>query len=192
MALINPHEASDLYLFDCSMYTVVKEEYANKYETRLLLSFKIPFELNEIYFGSKLTYRVLAAATNCLKSDIETYIESLLMNIKTNIDQTHEKLAKMPKRRHFLRFLVPIKDESERVRGEYYGLLAKESIIKEMINTIGYENRVLKANVRNAHVLISVDPLRHEFHGLILNKHVKLNAYRKLIDIPLLLKTLGY
>ncbi|MEM0368744.1 MAG: hypothetical protein QXN57_04810 [Desulfurococcaceae archaeon] len=192
VALINPYETNNLYVFDCSMYTVVKKEYADKHESRLLLSFKIPFELNEIYFGSKLDYRILPANTSCLKSDIEKYIESLLANIRTSIDQTHEKLSKMPKRGRFLRFLVPIRDESERVKGEYYGLLTKESMIREMISIIGYEGRVLKANVRNAHILISVDPSKQEFHGLLLNKNIKLNAYRKLIDIPLLLKTLGY
>jgi hypothetical protein len=191
MALINPYESKDIYFFDCSMYAFVKKEYLDKVESRLLLSFKSPFDLDKLYYGSKLSYKVLSTNTNCSKLEIEKYVSSLINSVETGIAKTHEKLSKMPKRRLFLRFLIPVKDESEQVRGEYYGLLTKESIIREMINIMGYRNGVLSANVKPAHVLISLDTSRLEFQGLIMGKQVKLNAYRKLIDIPSLLRTLG-
>lgn len=189
VALINPMGRDDLYIFDCSMYKLLREEYADHVDARLLLSFKSPITLSKIQFMGQLGYVRLVEDTICSKDEIEGYIKSVLRNLEELINQSREEVAKI-KSRPFSRFSLFGRGEAATLRGIYYGLLLRESMVKDMVKAMGFEEGALRSIVKKGYVLYSFNSSKKEFYGLILDKKIKLKAHDRIIDVNLLFENI--
>lgn len=189
VALINPVSSEDAYFFDCSLYKLVKAESKEHPDTRLLLAFKSPISLSQLYFTGQLHYEKLPEAP-CSKEEIESYIKGMLEEINGMIEEASSLIEKPSAKERFLRLLIPTRGDKATMRGVYYGLLVRRSFISEMVSRLGYMDGLLKASVRAVYVLHSVDLSKKGFIALVCDKGVKLGAHNKIVDLDALLKTL--
>lgn len=190
VALINPTATDDLYVFDCSMYRLLTQRYVDQVDSRLLLSYKSPMGLREIRFTGNLGFDELLKSTQCSRGEIEEYINTVLSDLDKAIEKAREDAAG-EKTWFFTRITPSRLSRSLDPRGRYYGLLVRESIIRDITGLLGYVNGRLNANVSEGLVLYSYEPTRGSFNALIGGNVVKLKALSKMIDVGKLLKALG-
>ncbi|MEL9999828.1 MAG: hypothetical protein QXY82_00695 [Desulfurococcaceae archaeon] len=189
VVLINPIGSDDTYIFDCALYKLLKTEFEEYPDARLLLAFKSPIALYQLHFASQLHYKRLPEVA-CDKEEVESYIRNTLKIIDEMVEEARSLVARPSGKEQFLRFIIPARTDRAVARGVYYGLLVKRSILDEMVSRLGYEGGSLKANVKAVYVLHSVDLSKKAFTALIRDKSVKLNAHSKMVNLNALLKAL--
>ena len=186
-AMVNPNNTNDIYFFDCSLYSMVDRKYSDKPDVRIVLSYKSPISLTGIRYGSQLEYNILPEKAVCSKDDIENCIRNTISELDRSISETLDAYKAVEKKRD-IPFIRTIRGE---IRGEYYGLLTKKSILMDLLSQLGYDGLRLDANVKPTYVLYSVDLLNRDFKALIIDKAIKLNAHKRMIDINILLESLS-
>lgn len=186
VTLINPVNGDDVYFFDCALHKLLKAEFGEYPDARLLLAFKSPIGLQQLYFAGQLYYKKLPEVV-CNKEEVEDYIRKMLKAVDGMLEEARSLVAKPSEKEQFLRFIMPTRTDKAVARGVYYGLLVKRSILGEMVSRLGYESGSLKANVKAVYVLHSVDLSKKTFTALIRDKSVKLSAHSKIVDLNALL-----
>lgn len=192
MALVNPAYTKDLFLFDCTLFRYVKDQFIDRIECRLLVSFKSPLSIEDIYYGGNLGYKELHPSTNCDKEDVESYIATLLQSMNKEIKDLRDALTDRQRKKLSSRVLSFLRREYSDLKAIYYGSLVKARIMMDMIERLGYRNNTLNANVRGSFVLVSLDPKRDEYRALVIDRDIKLGAYRSLLDKERLMDALGF
>lgn len=190
MAIISPIGTDESFLFDCSLSRFLKKEYANKRDSRLLFSFKSPYGINKLYFGSKLSFKELEADFVCSKKNIEDYLKTLIEETKQELANIEKNIQGSVRTSLLSRILFPFKRDHFQQKGVYYGYVVKSEILGDMTRRLGFENNVLNADVKKGYVMVSFDPRNFVYHGLIVDKSVRLDVYRKLLNHELLISTL--
>jgi len=184
--LVEPTSTRELYLFDCSLFNYVKEEYREYPELRILLSFKAGVSPGDMWFTSQMEYPSLVERAPCTISDIENCIKNSISTLDKMIQEYYSLLKSSKKE---LAKLTPRPLSYAEIRGRYYGLLLRRDFLSKIVSSLGYDSGVLKSRVKPIYVLYSIDLSKWDFTALTGNKHIKLGAHKKLIDVEKIINT---
>lgn len=190
IAIISPVNTDESFLFDCSLSRFLKKEYADKRDSRLLFSFKSPYGINELYFGSKLGFKELETDFICTKKNIEDYLRTLMEETKQDLAYIERDIQRSERPGLLSRILFPFRRDHFQQKGVYYGRVLRYQILGDMIRRLGFENDTLNADVKKGYVIVSIDPRRLVYHGLVVDKSVRLDVYRRLLDHDRLINAL--
>jgi hypothetical protein len=181
-AAVTPTGSREVYFFDCSMYRFARERYSQSPEARLVLSFKSPATLDQLFFTVLGAYSRVESETTCDKRDVEECLVRISQEIERAIDETRDYIAKLREPPSWLRFLFPIRGAKTEAKAVYYGLLARRDMYLELASLLGYRDRRLNAQVKHVSVLLSLDLGKGHVYALVGSRAVKLAAHKKIVD----------
>lgn len=192
VALVHPYERKDAYLFDCALYRFARKEYRDTPETRLLLSFKSPIAPGELAFSGNLGYAVIGENEPCDAKTVCDCILSALEYVETRLEEVGRELKQLYDHSESLRRVVPlpVRDRSV-LKGIYYGLRVKQSILKDIASRMGYAERALRAHVKPLFILVSLNLNKKKYTALLQDVKIELKAHNKLVDPQEIFNVLG-
>ncbi|MET1159515.1 MAG: hypothetical protein ABWW65_01005 [Thermoprotei archaeon] len=184
--LLVPENTSDVYVFDCSLHAYAFKEYAEQPESRILLSYKIPIPLKHLVFGGQYTFNVLAKKLPCTAKDIESCIRDAINAVESLIEEASKDYKPITKR-DMIKSIFWLQLEKAVKRGIYRGLLLRREMLMDLVGRLGFRD-TLRAQLKPAYILYSLDPAKQEFRALVRNKTIKLEAHKKMINTELILQ----
>jgi hypothetical protein len=190
-AAVTPAGTRDVYFFDCSMYRFAREQYSQSPETRLVLSFKSPATLDQLFFTVLGAYSRVESETTCDKRDVEECLARISQEIERAIDEARDYISRLREPPSWLRFLFPIRGAKAEAKAVYYGLLARRDMYLELASLLGYRDGRLDAQVKHVSVLLSLDLNRGHVYALVGSRAVKLDAHKKIVDFEKVLSRIA-
>lgn len=194
VAVVNPANTKDVYLFDCTFFEHVREEYRETPETRVLLSFKLPIDVSQLHYTGKMMFNEVSGSTSCDQSDVEECITRAIEYVEKRLNETRELLRERdkPLRDSISRMVFPrfTKDVAT-LKGIYYGLLVKESMLRDITSRLGFNGKSLNSTVKPAYMLVSLNFKKNTYTALVLGSKIKLTVHERVVDKNSLLTRLS-
>jgi len=183
-AIVKPFNTSIFYCMDCFFHNF---SLAATPEARLLLSFSSRTQPGDISPGRQGGFKIVEAdGSVCSRDGVESYLLSLYDSVVGEIESLAREREKSPQRLSFrdmlLGLVIPRQRDKLQEEGRYWGSLAKRRIIIELMQLLGFENRVLNAEVSQAYVLYGIDR-RNNVVAFIGSNTIELPSYSKLLDM---------
>jgi len=183
-AIVKPFNTSIFYCMDCFFHNF---SLAATPEARLLLSYSSRTQPGDILPGRQGEFKVFEADSGvCSRDGVESYLLSLYDSVVGEIESLVRERENSPQRLSFrdmlLGLVIPRQRDKLQEEGRYWGSLAKRRIIIELMQLLGFENRVLNAEVSQAYVLYGIDR-RNKVVAFIGSNTIELPSYSKLLDM---------
>ncbi len=188
-ALVVPSDSA-AFFFDCTMYEHVYEEYRESPEVRVLLSFKSPLPPTRLAYTGRLGYAELSGRSSCDHGDVEGCIKRALEFVEEKAEEVKKRLSS-PARESMSKIVPLVRRDAAALRGAYYGLLARSSILRELAGMMGFDGEHLRALVKPVRVLVSLKYGKSDYYALVCGREVELLAHKRVVDRNSVLKALG-